>query len=245
MAQITLAENSAVVPAQPTGAAAIFVAGTGATDQLKFVDSANNTRVVLDNNNTVASIANKSFTTPTIAGAALSGTLSGTPTFSGACIFSAVPQFSTATEVTSGTYTSGSAYTSGGLSVTKSLQAKRLVVPINTIAVNTALAFDLSNGDNWLIGAAGVPGALTAATTITFSNQLVGSTTEFSFQQGASSYNVIFTIAGYTFYQNGKTAGVATANPVLLAADMTLSQFYTCRVKWLSATTAMVSLLKS
>jgi hypothetical protein len=56
---------------------------------------------------------------------------------------------------------------------------------------------------------------------------------------------VTFTISGYTFYQNGKTAGVASGSAVLLAADMTLSQYYTAAITWLSATTASVALLKS
>jgi hypothetical protein len=38
---------------------------------------------------------------------------------------------------------------------------------------------------------------------------------------------------------------VASGSPVLLAADMTLSCIYNAQITWLSATTALVELLKS
>lgn len=116
---------------------------------------------------------------------------------------------------------------------------------MQTLSVGTSVAANLALGNTVLIGAAGVPGQLTAATTITFSNPTVGSTTQLLFAQGTTSYPVTFTIAGYTFYQNGKTTGVASGSAVLQAADMTLNCFYTCNITWLSNTTASVSLLKS
>jgi hypothetical protein len=125
------------------------------------------------------------------------------------------------------------------------LTSNQLSQAVQTIAVGTAISANLANGGTVLIGASGVPGALTAATTITFSNPLIGSTSRVIFKQGTTSFAVTFTISGYTFYQNGKTAGVASGSAVLLAADMTLSQYYTAAITWLSATTASVALLKS
>jgi hypothetical protein len=125
------------------------------------------------------------------------------------------------------------------------LTSDQLSQAVQTIAVGTAISANLANGGTVLIGASGVPGALTAATTITFSNPLIGSTSRVIFKQGTTSFAVTFTISGYTFYQNGKTAGVASGSAVLLAADMTLSQYYTAAITWLSATTASVALLKS
>ena len=125
------------------------------------------------------------------------------------------------------------------------LTSDQLSQAVQTIAVGTAISANLANGGTVLIGASGVPGALTAATTVTFSNPLIGSTTRLIFKQGTTSFAVTFTISGYTFYQNGKTAGVASGSIALLAADMTLSQYYTAAITWLSATTASVALLKS
>ena len=148
----------------------------------------------------------------------------------------------------------GSVMVSGGVgaaptySSTPSLTtvtAKGLAQTVQTVAISTTPAVNLASGNIVIIGASGIPGALTAATTITFSNPTVGATTSLSFQQGTTSFAVTFTIAGYTFYQNGKTAGVASGSAVLQAADMTLSQFYTVEITWLSATTAAVALLKS
>lgn len=125
------------------------------------------------------------------------------------------------------------------------ITAKSVAQTVQSIAVSTAVAANLANGNTVIIGASGVPGALTAATTVTFSNPVIGSITRLSFKQFTTSVAVTFTISGYTFYQNGKTAGVASGSAVLLAADMTLSCFYTALIIWTSATTATVSLLKS
>jgi hypothetical protein len=120
-----------------------------------------------------------------------------------------------------------------------------LIQTVQTVAVSTTPSVNIASGNTVIIGTGGVPGPLTAATNITFSNPQIGSTTFLVFQQGTTSYAVTFTIAGYTFYQNGKTAGVASGSVVLAAADMTLSQFCAVEITWLSATTASVKLVKS
>lgn len=172
--------------------------------------------------------------------------LSSTQTVSGVKTFSGnANAFTNTTDVTVGTYTTGSLYASGGLSVAKTLQAAQIVHKLQTIAVSTAITCNCASGENVLIGASGVPGALTAATTITFSNPKIGSTTTLFFKQGTTSYAITFTISGYTFYQNGKTAGVASGSAVLAAADMTLSCFYRVDITWLSSTTASVTLSKT
>jgi hypothetical protein len=115
---------------------------------------------------------------------------------------------------------------------------------VQQVAVSTTPAFNLASGNTCVLGASGVPGALTADTTFTFSNPVVGSTTSLFFQQGATAYAITFTIAGYTFYINGTTAAIASGATLYSAGSFTISQFYTIDITWLSATTASVALLK-
>jgi hypothetical protein len=147
-----------------------------------------------------------------------------------------------ATGVTSN---SGLTASTNNLTSTGVVTARKVVQTLNTTAVSTSITMDLSLGNTILAGSAGVPGALTAATTWTFSNASIGSTSRIMFRQGTTSFAVTFAASGYTFYQNGKTAGVASGSVVLAAADMVLSQYYTVEIAWLSATTASVSLLKT
>jgi hypothetical protein len=116
---------------------------------------------------------------------------------------------------------------------------------VQSVAVSTTPAVNLANGGNVVLGASGVPGALTAATTITFSNPVIGSTTRLMFQQGTTSFAVTFTISGFTFYRSGKTAGIASGSVVLAAADMTLSQYNMVEITWLTSTKAFVALIKT
>jgi hypothetical protein len=116
---------------------------------------------------------------------------------------------------------------------------------VQTVAVSTTPSVNLASGNTVVLGTAGTPGALTAASNVTFTNPTVGSTTSLTFIQFSTSVAVSFTATGYTFYEPGKTAGVASGSPVLLAADMTLSCIYNAQITWLSATTALVELLKS
>jgi hypothetical protein len=118
---------------------------------------------------------------------------------------------------------------------------------VQTVAVSTTPAVNCANGNNVIIGTTGVVGALTAATTITFSNVVVGTTTKVRIKQGTTSFAITLTISGYTFYGNGQTAGLASGGtPAQLAAgNMTLSQFYTIEILWATATVAYVSLLKT
>ncbi len=77
--------------------------GTGVMTE-KYADSSSNSPVItwpsVSSNDTpvlaaaAQTLTNKTFTAPTIAAGALSGTFSGTPTFSGVCTFSAQPVFS-------------------------------------------------------------------------------------------------------------------------------------------------------
>jgi hypothetical protein len=149
------------------------------------------------------------------------------------------------TENTSGVLTEWARISAVGILSASSISANSVSQTVQNVAVSTTPTVNLALGNTVILGSAGVPGALTAATTITFQNPTIGSTTTLSFKQFTSSVAVTFTIAGYTFYQNGKTAGVASGNPVLLAADMTLSTYVTVDITWLSATTAMVALVKS
>jgi len=145
-------------------------------------------------------------------------------------------------KITSGTI---GTVASSAVTIAGNATAKSVAQTVQSIAVSTAVAANLQNGNTVVIGSSGVPGALTAATTVTFSNPTIGSTTQLMFKQFTSSVAVTFTISGYTFYQNGKTAGVASGSAVLLAADMTLSCYYTAYITWTSSTSATVSLLKS
>jgi hypothetical protein len=128
---------------------------------------------------------------------------------------------------------------------TLALTANSMAQTVQSVAVSTTPTVNLASGNTVVLGTSGVPGALTAATNITFQNPTIGSTTQLMFKQYSTSVAVTFTIAGYTFYQNGKTAGVASGSPVLLAADMTLSCYYTAYITWTSPTTAIVTLDKS
>ncbi len=133
----------------------------------------------------------------------------------------------------------------GALEELTKLTLFQVAETVQSIAVNTAITANLALGNVVVIGSAGVPGAITAATTVTFQNPVIGSTTQLMFKQDSTSRAITFTIAGYTFYQNGKTAGVTSGNPVLLAADMTLSCYYTAWITWTSASKAVVSLSKT
>lgn len=149
------------------------------------------------------------------------------------------------TDITAGTYTTGSIVSSGGISATKGIQAKQICTGVQTVAVSTTPSVDCSAGDVVVIGSSAVPGALTAATTITFSNPKVGAETELHIKQGTISYAITFTISGYSFYLNGSTASISSGSVVLAAANMVLSQFYTIKIRWLSTTRASVTLLKT
>jgi len=124
------------------------------------------------------------------------------------------------------------------------VQGLSVAQTVQSVAVSTTPAVNLANGGNVVLGASGVPGALTAATTITFSNPVIGSTTRLMFQQGTTSFAVTFTISGFTFYRSGKTAGIASGSVVLAAADMTLSQYNMVEITWLTSTKAFVALIK-
>jgi hypothetical protein len=136
------------------------------------------------------------------------------------------------------------AQTFSGVQTFATIAAKQVSETVQSIAVNTAIAANLANGNIIVIGASGVPGALTANTTVTFSNPVTGSRTILSFKQFTTAVAITFTISGYTFYQAGKTAGVASGSAVLLAADMTLSCYYIAEIFWTSGTTAIVTLMK-
>jgi hypothetical protein len=160
----------------------------------------------------------------------------------------ALATFSGPVTVSSGALTVSSgniAASAGSVTAGTTVSGNSLIQTVQAVAVSTTPSANIASGNTVIIGAGGVPGPLTAATNITFSNPQIGSTTFLVFQQGTTSYAVTFTIAGYTFYQNGKTAGVASGSVVLAAADMTLSQFCAVEITWLSATTASVKLVKS
>jgi hypothetical protein len=148
-----------------------------------------------------------------------------------------------------GSFTAGilgtTGWFNGGLYSEYLAQAVNLAQTVQTISVSASVALNCASGNNVIIGASGIPGVLTAATTITFTNPKIGSTTYIYFQQGTTSYAVTFMCMSYNFYLNGSTALVATGSVVLSAANMTSSQFYTCAVTWLSSTTAMVHLQKN
>ena len=132
-----------------------------------------------------------------------------------------------------------------GVAVTGDISALNHTTTVQNVPVSTTPAVNISNGGNVVIGASNIPGALTAATNITFTNPDIGSTTKVMFKQFTTSVAVTFTTAGYTFYRSGKTAGISSGSVVLAAADMTLSCFYEADITWLSATTAFVTLQKS
>jgi hypothetical protein len=147
---------------------------------------------------------------------------------------------------------SGAITTSAGVSATSDIvtsggnvSGRSVAEAVQSVAVSTTPAVNLSNGNVVVIGASGVPGALTAATNITFTNPVVGSVTKLFIKQGTTSFAVTFTKTSANFYRSGKTASIASGSVVLLAADMTLSCFYEIDITWVTANIAMVSLIKT
>jgi hypothetical protein len=137
--------------------------------------------------------------------------------------------------------------TPGSSTALTSIKALQVAQTVQTVAVSTTPAINCASGNEVIIGTTGVVGALTAATTITFSNPVIGSTTRVRIKQGTTSFAITLTIAGYTFYSNGQAAGLASGGTpaALAAANMTLSCFYTLEILWANSTTAYVNLIKT
>jgi hypothetical protein len=234
MAQAILAETASVAtPA--SGYGSVFLVGTAATAQLKLTDSSGATSAILDVRNT-ATVTNKTFTTPTINGAALSGTLSGTPTFSGACVFSAAAnQFSNTGDITPGSYTTGSIRVDGGLSVAKGLQAPQLACGAQTSATTTgAITFTLTSGANIYLTA-----ALTGAVTMNITLPVIGSRSSIYFTQGAAAQTLTLSMASVVFRQTGTTGtGTGTYSVTNIS---TVNGFYNVTLYWATATLCYVS----